>query len=95
MRYPNIYSATELRHWHIEEEYEPGKCRSGGWLRRINLAWSVFTGRRDAIHWGNRSGEWKNDQQNYRDCTHPDFGKANTKISHAGRSGSTNTSSNE
>ena len=83
MRYPNVYSASELRHWHVEEEYEPGKwrparpceCRSGGWLRRLKLAWSVFTGRRDAVHWGNRSGEWKNHQQNYRDCTHPDFSR--------------------
>lgn len=81
MRYPNTYSATELKHWSVLEEYEPGRwrparpcsCRSGGLWRRIKIAWWVFTGKWDAIHWGNHSGEWSNDEVNYRDVTHPEW----------------------
>lgn len=84
MRYPNTHSASEIRNWHVEEEYEPGKwrpargceCRSGGLLRRFKIAWSVFIGKRDAIHRGKQSGEWTNSQVNYRDITHTQFRKS-------------------
>lgn len=83
MRYPNTHSATEIKNWHILEEYEPGRwrparpceCRSGGLLRRLKIAWNVFTGKWDAIHWGKHSGEWSNAEVNYRDCTHPEWKK--------------------
>ena len=88
MRYPHTLSATELKNWHILEEYEPGRWRPArpcsykpSWhnfamqWRRVKIAWDVFIGRRDAVHWGDQSGEWSNHEVNYRDCTHPEWRK--------------------
>jgi hypothetical protein len=89
MRHPNVYSAAELRRWHIEEEYHPDKWRPARaraikpdrrewwmWLkRRFVLAWRVFVGRCDVVYWGDNSGEWTNHQVKYRDAVDKSFGK--------------------
>jgi hypothetical protein len=40
---------------------------------RLRIAWRVFIGRYDALNWGDNSGEWKNEQCNYRDITEKGF----------------------
>lgn len=88
MRMPAYYTAKEVATWHVSEEYEPGRWRPArpcpfhfgaldwsGWRIRIILAWRVFVGRCDALSWGENSGEWTNDQVNYRDCKHPEYRK--------------------
>lgn len=42
-------------------------------MGRVRIAWRVFTGRYDAVNWGEKSGEWTNDQIRYVDCTEPGF----------------------
>ena len=83
MRTPQVFSATEIKNWHIEEEYEKGKWRLArpcgfiGNIRyfkvRFRIAWRVFTGRYDALNWQN-TGVKKNEDTNYRDIIDPDFG---------------------
>jgi len=76
-RFPRVHSATEIKNWHILEEYEPNKwrparpceCISGGIMRRFKIAWKVFNGEWDALNWGEFSGEWDNSQVDYRDIT--------------------------
>ena len=78
---PTVYTASEIATWHVSEEYEPGKwrparpCAIGGFrlTQRIRIAWSVFTGRNDAVNWGATSGEWNNTQIVYRDYTENGF----------------------
>lgn len=73
------YSATELAHWNVEEEYAPNKWRPArpcgiyrnwwsweNWRKRLVLAYRVFCGRVDVVYWGDFSGEWTNDQVKYR-----------------------------
>jgi len=82
MRVPLAYSATQIVNWHISEEYELGKwrparcCGFSGWKytrMRLRLAWAVFTGRYDALYWGDSSGELPADKRRYKDCTEPEF----------------------
>jgi len=88
MRMPVAYSAAELRRWHIEEEYHPGKWRPTrscgysrpwlsleGWRTRFVLAWRVFIDKNDCVYWGEKCGEWKNNDIKYRDITEKGFGK--------------------
>lgn len=79
-----VFSAHEIATWPTSEEHEPGSWRParncpihGLRLReRLRIAWRVFTGRYDAVMWGEKSGEWSNAQVNYRDCTQPGFIRA-------------------
>jgi hypothetical protein len=83
-RIPTVYSATDIATWHVSEEHEPGvwrparPCAIKGWrfMERLRAAWMVFTGKWDALRWGNNSGEWSNQQVNYRDLTEPGFIRA-------------------
>ena len=58
-RAPDTFSATELRHWDVDEEYAPGKWRparccpftSFQLIRRIKIAWDVFKGKKDTVYW--------------------------------------------
>lgn len=84
MRNPTVYTATEIATWHVAEEHEPGRwrparpCAYYGWrfMERLRVAWAVFTGKLDALSWGDNSGEWTNEQANYRDLTEPGFVRA-------------------
>jgi hypothetical protein len=81
MRNPTVFTAAEIANWHIAEEYEPGKWRPARCCpfyglrikERLKAAWKVFTGEWDALTWGEKSGEWSNDQVKYRDCMEPNF----------------------
>lgn len=81
MRTPMCYSASEIAIWTVSEEYEPGKwrparpCSLSGLhlMMRLRLTWRVFTGRCDVLRWGDHSGEWKNEQANYKDILAKDF----------------------
>lgn len=88
MRVPVVYTATEIVNWHVAEEYAPGKwrpsrcCPFDGWCHlrtRLRIAWAVFTGRYDALNWGESSGERSAEERNYRDCTEPGWTSA-TKV---------------
>ncbi len=84
MRNPTVYRASEIATWHVSEEYEPGKWRPARpcpwyghrWRYRLRLAWWVFTGKCDALNWGDNSGRWKNSEANYRDITEKGFIRA-------------------
>lgn len=86
MRSPSVHTAQEIAGYPTSEEYAPGKWRPArpcpfyygalsweGWRKRFILAWRVFTGRCDVLSWGEKSGEWSNDQCQYRSITHPEF----------------------
>lgn len=80
-RNPMLYTAREVANWHVAEEFVPGKWRPArpcpiyGWRfrERLRLAWWVFTGRCDALWWGDQSGEWSNDQVAYKDINDKGF----------------------
>jgi hypothetical protein len=88
MRVPLVYTASEIVNWHISEEYKQGKWRPArccgfdahDWSLvkvRFRMAWRVFTGRYDALNWGETSGELS--ERRYKDCTDPEFFTA-TKV---------------
>lgn len=83
-RSPEIYSAVDLKEWSISEKALVGllEGRRSMWRparpcgifgiahlsRRLFTSWRVFCGDLDAVRWGERSGEAKNDGTNYRDA---------------------------
>jgi len=85
MRVPQVFSATAIKNWHIEEEYEPGKWRFSRpcgfftwwkyshWRMRVLIAWKVFIGRYDAVNWQG-TGEKLRTETNHRDVTEKEFG---------------------
>jgi hypothetical protein len=82
LRCPVVYSASEINNWHIAEEFEAGKwrparcCGFGGlrhWRQHLLITWRVFTGRYDALNWGDGSGEAPSTERRYKDCTEPEF----------------------
>jgi hypothetical protein len=92
MRVPVVFSPTEIINWplaeHVDLKWRP--CRNCGFsgegkpllLRwdymkmRTRIAWRVFTGRYDAVNWGETSGELAGDRRRYIDCTNPAFFRA-------------------
>lgn len=80
-RCPEVYSAAELKNWHISEKVENsseslerwrparacGYSGMGHLKRRIRISWRVFCGDYDVVNWGKRSGEAKSNGTNYRD----------------------------
>ena len=83
-RTPIVYSASEIATWPTSEEFHPNLWRparpcpiTGLRLKmRLRIAWWVFIGKYDALSWGVLSGEWKNNQVNYRDLTEKGFIRA-------------------
>ena len=58
-RTPLVYTPTEIKTWHVEEEYLPGKWRPARpcgfrgvkyFAMRVRIAWSVFIGKYDALN---------------------------------------------
>lgn len=86
MRIPVVYTPTEVKEWHVEEEYEKGKHRLARpcgfaanfswaiWKMRLKITWRVFTGKYDALNWQG-TGKLPDSKTNYRDVTDPEFGK--------------------
>ena len=81
-RTPLVYTPTEIKTWHVEEEYLPGKWRPARpcgfrgvkyFAMRVRIAWSVFIGKYDALNWQG-TGEKPANKTKYRDCTEPGFG---------------------
>lgn len=73
MRTPCVYTASEIATWHVSEEYKPNHWRparpcafTAEFMMRLRIAWKVFTGKYDALNWGDKSGEENNSKRNYR-----------------------------
>jgi hypothetical protein len=57
---PTVLTPEQLRKWDMSTSYDGGDsyvaCRPMGWqglclLKRLKLAWGVFTGRYDVLKW--------------------------------------------
>ena len=60
MRMPNVFSPTEIQNHNVTKGFPDGQkwvpARPLGYfglcpIRRIKLAWSVFTGKNDVLKW--------------------------------------------
>ena len=81
MRVPLVYTALELRQWHVDEKTESGQwiparpCPFYGvgyMMMRLRITWRVFIGRYDAMNWQG-TGERSSQEATYRDILSPDF----------------------
>jgi hypothetical protein len=92
MRQPVTYTASEIVNWpnaeKVDLKWRPsrpcGYTNYREWRVRLRIAWRVFTGRYDALNWGEHSGKLNTA---FKDCCDPEFFSATRIHEYTGLSG--------